>query len=69
MRWQTQVRIANEVSQRLEIPKSTIEADRLKESVLAPDKWRLSAPLWKIACNRKAMDESIRIRELPYPEG
>lgn len=39
MLWQTHIRIANEVLQRLGIPKSTIEADRLKEGVLAPDKW------------------------------
>ena len=39
MLWQTHIRIANEVLQRLGTPKSTIEADRLKESVLAPDKW------------------------------
>jgi len=39
MLWQTHIRIANEVFRRLDIPRSSAEAERLREGILSPDKW------------------------------
>jgi len=40
MLWKTHIRIANEVLRKLGIPKSSIEADRLREGSVTPDKWK-----------------------------
>lgn len=39
MLWQTHIRIANEVLFKLGISKSSVEADRLREGSVTPDKW------------------------------
>ena len=40
MLWKTHIRIANEVLSKLGIPKSSAEANRLREGSVAPDKWK-----------------------------
>lgn len=40
MLWRTHIRIANEVLYKLEISKSSPEADSLREGIIAPDKWK-----------------------------
>jgi len=40
MLWKTHIRIANEVVRKLGISKSSIEADRLREGSVTPDKWK-----------------------------
>ena len=40
MLWKTHIRIANEILHRLGIPKNSIQASRLKEGSIIPDKWR-----------------------------
>ena len=44
MLWKTHIRITLGVARRLGIPLSNIEAERLKEGVLAPDKWKDDYP-------------------------
>lgn len=40
MLWKTHIRIANEILRRLAIPKNSIQASRLREGSIMPDKWR-----------------------------
>ena len=40
MLWRTHIRIATEVLHNLGISKSSIEADRLREGSVTPDKWK-----------------------------
>jgi hypothetical protein len=40
MLWKTHIRIANEVLHNLRISRSSIEADRLREGSVTPDKWK-----------------------------
>lgn len=40
MLWKTHIRIVNEVLSELGIPKSGVEANRLREGSVAPDKWK-----------------------------
>jgi hypothetical protein len=40
MLWKTHIRIANEILTRLRLSKSSIEADRLREGCIVPDKWK-----------------------------
>ena len=40
MLWKTHIRIANEVLAKLGIPRSSAEANRLREGSVAPDKWK-----------------------------
>jgi len=40
MLWKTHIRIANEILFRLRLPKSSPEANQLREGSIAPDKWK-----------------------------
>ena len=40
MLWKTHIRIANEILFRLGLPKSSPQADQLREGSIAPDKWK-----------------------------
>ena len=40
MLWKTHIRIANEILFRLGLPKSTPQANQLREGSIAPDKWK-----------------------------
>ena len=40
MLWKTHIRIANEILFRLGLPKSSLQANQLREGSIAPDKWK-----------------------------